>query len=208
MTHCWGKQRQCRIALLLISFSSLVLGGTACKRSQQFYGYDGAWWKNTPVDQRLGFVDGFLAYYTSDCRKEESLCKARKEFESAISTHYRQNPGEKSVLAGQVLIQIAKAKGAASFEKWEAPDLTKNAGEFNGHAWLKYSAKERMGFVEGYLNALMPQTSRSAKYPRSPEYYAKAITAFYRDSSSPPGAVDPADRQISEILWDLRSKGQ
>ena len=111
---------------------------------------------------------------------------------------------------GAVLIRAAKSAGATVFEGWEPPGAAEETGAFDGLAWAKYSTKERLGFVEGYLNALMPQSSRSSNYPRSSEYYAKAVTRFYSTPVTNPSQPDvreyPVKRQIGRVLWEMRNQ--
>jgi hypothetical protein len=212
MAHFAGKQRHYRPALLLIIIPLFVLGSISCKRANSFQGYDGTWWPNTPLDQRLGFVEGFLDCYTYGCRKESRLCAVRDDLEPAITLYYAKHREDESMLVGEVLVRVAKSSGAISIEGSESPKPAQETEAFDGLVWLKYSAKKRLGFVEGYLNALMPQTSRSAIFPKSPEYYSDAVTRFYAVTStnkSQTGTRDnPVKQPIAEVLWGMRNQGK
>jgi hypothetical protein len=213
MAFCEREYYRHRFAVLfVIIFSVFVLGSIGCKRTRSFQGYDGTWWEYVPLEQRLGFIDGFVDFYTFGCRKEGSLCQERNKFADAITSYYANHLEDESMTVGAVLIRVAKASGATSFEGWNPPASEEETGAFDGRAWAKYSTKERLGFVEGYLNALMPQSSRAANYPRSSEYYAKAVTRFYSmpviNASQPDVREYPLNRQIGKILWDMRSQRQ
>ena len=211
MAHSAGKYRQHRIALLLILVSLLALGGVCCKRSKSFQGYDGTWWIDTPMDQRLGFIDGFVDCRTYGCQKESRLCTVQNELEAAISSYYEKNRGTRSTLVGDVLLRVAESAETSALDESESQTSGPATKAFDGRAWSKYSPKTRLGFVEGYLNALMPRTSRSAAFPKNPEYYAEAVTAFYRAHStnqSPTGThEDPLKQQIAKVLWSMRNQG-
>ena len=209
MTHKARKHLRHRILLLLIFIPLLFPGSICCKRSKSFEGYNGSWWANTPPDQRLGFIDGFVDYYTYGCRKESKLCSIRNELGPAISLYYKNNRNDETLLVGEVLVQAARTRGAISSDGWKFPKLDKG-GAFDGLIWLRYSPKMRLGYVEGYLNALMPQTSRAVAFPNNPAYYANAITRFYRTASGNQPQADavenPLGKQIAQVLWDLRNQ--
>ena len=212
MAQCRRKDLRHPLVLFVAFILLVIAGSISCRRSHSFQGYDGTWWGYVPLDQRLGFIDGFVDYYSFGCRKESNLCKERNKFETAISAYYAKHPEDESMKVGGVLIRAAKSAGFTSFDGWEPPDSSAETGAFDGLAWAKYSTKERLGFVEGYLNALMPQSSRSSNYPRSSEYYAKAVTRFYSTPSTNPSQPDvreyPVKRQIGRVLWDMRSKAR
>ena len=212
MAHTAGKHWQHRIALLLILVSLFALGSISCKRSRSFQGYNGTWWKNTPLDQRLGFIDGFVDCRTYGCQKEGSLCTIQNELEAAISSFYAKNRSEKSMLVGEVLLRVAKSANTSAIEESTSPKPAQETEAFDGQVWLKYSAKKRLGFVEGYLNALMPQTSRSSAFPKNPEYYSDAITRFYSASSANQSAKGTREeilkQLIGKVLWSMRNQGR
>jgi len=210
MAHCGRSYRRHRLTLFAIVSIVFVFGGISCKRTQPFQGYDGTWWEYVPLDQRLGFVDGFVDFYTFGCRKEANLCKERNRLQMAISSYYASHPEDASMTVGIVLAREAKSAGATVFEGWDPPVAAEETGAFDGQVWARYSTKERLGFVEGYLNALMPQSSRTANYPRSSEYYAKAVTRFYSTPITNPSQPDlreyPLKRQIGKVLWEMRTQ--
>ncbi len=188
----------------------LALGSPGCNRSRPFEGYNGNWWKYTPQDQKLGFIEGFVAFNSDGCRKELRLCADKNELEPAVSSYYEKQVDEESTLVVEVIRRAAKAAGMLASPESEIATTDQSTGSFDGQAWLKYSAKKRLGFVEGYLNALMPQTSQAVKFPKGPEYYANALTGFY---TVPPAGNAPddtrqniLDRKIGEVLWSMRNQ--
>ena len=181
----------------------LIIGNIHCRRPR-FQAYDGTWWVNTPLDQRLGFIDGFVDCYTYGSRKEEKLQKPRNWYQAAVSAYYEKNGGE--MLVGQALIRVAETLEASSLAGQGSPNEARPNGAFDGTVWLKYSEKERIGFVEGYLNALMPQTSRLTSFPKNPQYYADAISKRYETSRV--DRDDSVKQRIGEILWGMRNRGQ
>jgi hypothetical protein len=180
-----------RISVFLILSILIITGSFACRRHKEFQGYDGTWWNVTPLDQQLGFIEGFLECYTYGLREGEKLRRPRSWYQTAISSYYREY-GDSSMTVGRVLIQAAEK---SPFTKSEFSNQA-----IKREAWLTYSEKKRLGFVEGYLNALMPRDSRAAVFRKNPEHYAKAIT---RQCSDPTGS----QKTIAEILWDMRNKG-
>jgi hypothetical protein len=84
------KVWQYRISLFLIFAIFPILGNVACKRTQRFQAYDGTWWMSTPLDQRLGFVDGFVDCYTYG----QQSTKPRNWCQAAISAYYEKHSGE------------------------------------------------------------------------------------------------------------------
>ena len=203
---------QYRITLFLILAIFFISGSIACNRPKRFQGYDGIWWMNTPVDQRLGFIDGFVDCYTYGFREGKKLWKPRTWYQAAISAYYEKHSGDDSMRVGQVLIRVAESTEAASPAGWESLNIVKQNGAFDGLVWLNYSKKERTGFVEGFLNAMMPQTSRSVSFPNNPEYYADAITKRYSVSTTDQLQAnipnDSLKQRIVEVLWGLRNRGQ
>jgi hypothetical protein len=203
------KPRLHRMHLLLIFVPLFVLGSICCKRPTSPQGYDGSWWMITPLDQRLGFIDGFVDCYTYGCREESKLCAARNELETAVSSYYATHHADESMLVGEVLIRVAKSEGASSVEGRDSSEMDQNTGA-DGLLWLKYSPKKRLGFVEGCLNALMPQTSRSVFFPKNPGYYSDAVTRFYTaystNQSQTDTREDPLTVPISKVLWGLRNQ--
>jgi hypothetical protein len=206
------KYWQYQIPLFLILAIFSISGSIACKRPQRFQAYDGIWWINTPVGQRLGFIDGFVDCYTYGFREGEKLWKPRTWYQAAISAYYEKHSGDDSMRVGQVLIRVAESTDASSLAGGESLNIAKQNGAFDGLVWLNYSQKERIGFVEGYLNAMMPQMSRSVSFPKSPEYYADAITKRYSVSTiDQPRTNIPNDsvkQKIAEVLWGMRNRGQ
>lgn len=180
----------------------LIMNSIACKRNQPFRGYDGKWWEKTPADQQLGFVDGYLDHLTADLRRGSGWPKPHSWYQSAISQHYSRLGSDTSELVGQVLSRLTEAKLSS---------LPANAGRsgepgpLDGRAWNTYSEKRRMGFVEGYLNALMPRTSRARVFPRSPEQYANAVTRWYAAYNLDEATDDRTKKRIGEVLWNLRN---
>lgn len=189
-------------ALILILMISLLTANAACTRRSRPFAYNGVWWVNTPLEQRLGFIDGFLDCHNYALQEPEKLTDSRSSYETAVSKYYDEHRGDRSMLAGRVLVRVADnlSKGGKPGEVYD------------GRIWLKYSEKERMGFVEGYLNALMPTSSRSVRFPKSPEYYANRITRWYSiaspDTSQSGNLDDPLKQKISKILWGMRNSGQ
>jgi hypothetical protein len=212
MAYNAGKHWQNRMSLLLIPIFLFVMGSSCRIRSKSFQGYDGTWWKNTPLDQRMGFVDGFVDCHTYGCSKDSKLCKIQNDLEPAISSYYAKHYFEKSTLVGEVLIRVAETMGNPSMEGPASPALPQRTGALDGLTWIKYTPKKRLGFVEGYLNALMPQTSRSAIFPKNPQYYTDATTRFYGVSSLGPSQTgtrdDPLKQQIGKVLWSMRNQGR
>lgn len=180
-----------RTSSLFVFAIFLIFSNFACKRHKEFQGYDGTWWRVTPLDQKLGFIEGFVECYTYGLREGEKLQRPPSWYQTAISSYYREY-GDGSMTVGRALIQAAEK---SPFTKSEFSNRA-----INREAWMTYSAKKRLGFVEGYLNALMPQDSRAANFPRNPEHYAKAITGQCSDTTG-------SQKTIAEILWDMRSKG-
>jgi hypothetical protein len=203
MTHCEEARRRYLVFSILVFAISFTVGDIGCRRSHRFQGYNGKWWKNTPQDQLLGFIDGYVDGYTANPDKAETLQRPRSWYLASISDYYDQHSEDASMLVGQVLVRVAdSAKTPAGGEN----------RRIDGFVWQKYSNKERLGFVEGFLNALMPQTSRSVIFPRSSEYYANAITNFYRtghmDQNFQNARNEILEKRIGEILWNMRNKGQ
>jgi hypothetical protein len=205
MAKCEENYRRYRSALFFIFLIFLIIGNMNCRRPR-FQAYDGTWWVNIPLDQRLGFIDGFVDCYTYGSRKEEKLQKPRNWYQAAVSAYYEKNGDDREMLVGQVLIRVAETSEAPSPVGQDSPKEARPNGVFDGTVWLKYSEKERIGFVEGNLNALMPQTSRLASFPENPQYYADAISKRYETSRVDQG--DSVKQRIGEILWVLRNRGQ
>ncbi len=199
MANCEENYARYRITLFCVFMMFLITGSIHCSRPR-FQRYDGTWWANTPSGQRLGFIDGFVDCYTYALRKEERLQKPRNWYHSAISDYYKNNGGDKEMLVGQVLIRVAETSETSSLAGRESPNEAKPDRVFDGTVWLNYSEKERIGFVEGYLNALMPQTSRSVSFPKNPEYYADSISKRYTTQA------DSLKQRISEVLWGMRNR--
>jgi hypothetical protein len=200
--------RHHRATAFLILSILLIIGNFACKRRKEFHGYDGTWWTVTPPDQKSGFIEGFIDCYTYSLHEGDKLQRPSSWYQKAISAYYREY-GERSMTVGRVLIQVAET---ASPGGSESSDQARPGSGINREVWLAYSEKKRIGFVEGFLNALMPQDSRAASFPKNPEYYAKAIT---RQCSDPIGGQPQTGAQgafvrqktIGELLWDMRNRG-
>jgi hypothetical protein len=202
------KVWQYKMPLFLIFAIFFILGSIACTRTQRFHAYDGTWWMNTPLNQRLGFIDGFVDCYTYG----KQSTKPRNWYQAAISSYYEKHSGDESMLVGQVLIRIAESTKDFSLPGRNSANVVKLNGTFDGRVWLIYSQKERMGFIEGCLNALMPRTSRSVIFPKSPEYYTDVVTRFYSVSAASQSQTDasehPINRRIVDVLWGMRNQGR
>ncbi len=212
MTYSEEKYWQHPIALFLLLAIILVSGNTACKRAQRFEGYEGSWWRDTPLDQQFGFIDGFVDSYTYGLREREQLVKPRIWLQKAISEYYERHGEDESMLVGQVLIRVAESPEASSATGEESSSAAQQNKVFDGRVWLNYSNKERLGFVEGCLNALMPQSSRAVSFPRNPQYYVDEITRRFSVSEIDPlSASVPNDvrtRRIADILWEMRNRSK
>lgn len=182
----WGP------ALILL----IAAGIAGCKRNTAHH-YDGIWWEKTPPDQRLGFIEGFVDCYTYGCSKEVALCSKRKDLEKAVSSYYQKFGGDESKLVGEVLVEISNS------EKKTPVESAVKAEILDGLAWSQYSDKKRMGFVEGFLNALMPEGSRAVRFPGGPEHYSQAVTRFYNAPPDTAGET-PLNKRIGDVLWSLR----
>ena len=208
---CLGIRRwKHRRIIFLIFVALFVIGSMCCSRSKSFKRYDGTWWANTPLDQKLGFIDGFVDGYTYGCREAKQLCTARNELETAISSYYTKHGEDDSMLVGDVLLRTAGSSGAFANNEETPQKSVQENDAFDGFVWLKYSPKKRLGFVEGYLNALMPQTSRSVFFPKNPEHYSSAVTGFYSVPSAKQSQTgtneDPLKRPIAKVLWGMKNQ--
>jgi hypothetical protein len=184
------------ITSFLICVMLLIIAGSACHRPPQRY--DGSWWVLTPQDQQLGFIDGYVDCYTYGSSINEKLWRPRSWYQTAISTYYKTHGADESMLVGKVLVRVAETAESSSPVRPEKNKI------FDGIAWLSYSNKERLGFVEGYLNAVMPQGSRSVTFPRGPEYYVDAISKSYGTQNNS-ASGDAKVRRIAEVLWSMRN---
>ncbi len=206
------KPQKCHLsALSLICAMLLICSCLSCSRTQGFRGYDGSWWMNTPLDQRLGFIDGYVNGYYYGPGEGKALNRRRSGLQAAISAYYQTHRGDMEMLVGQVLRRVTKEVEASSPDISASPIEAKQGGEFDGLVWWHYSEKERIGFVEGFLNALMPQTSRRVSFPKSPEYYADEISSWYGfdrfDNNHGKIPDEMLKHKVGQILWAMRNTG-
>ena len=167
---------------------------------------------HTPPDQQLGFIDGYVDGYYYKPGEEEALKKRRSGLQAAVSEYYRTHRADKEMPVGQVLRKVVDPLEVSSSAVSASPGDAQRGGGFNGLVWLHYSEKERIGFVEGFLNALMPPTSQKVNFPKGPEYYVREISSLYGIDRSNPGRNKISDeilkRKIGQVLWALRNTGK
>lgn len=167
---------------------------------------------NTPSDQQLGFIDGYVDGYYYEPGEEEALKKGRTRLQAAISDYYQAHSADKKMLVGQVLRRVVEPFDISSSAGSASPGDVQRGVGFNGLVWLHYSEKERMGFVEGFLNALMPPTSQKVNFPKGPEYYVREISSWYGIERSNTGQIKISDEilkhKIGQVLWALRNTGK
>lgn len=166
---------------------------------------------NTPLNQRMGFIDGYVDGYYYGLGEGEELNRRRSGLQAAITAYYQTHSADKEMPVGQVLRRVTKKVEASSPAISASPIEAKQSGEFDGLVWRHYSEKERIGFVEGFLNALMPQTSRKVIFPKSPEYYSDEISSWYGFDrfNNHHGKIpdEMLKHRIGQILWAMRNTG-
>lgn len=206
------KLQKCSLSVLFLLYAMLVFCCASCSRPQGFQGYDGSWWLNAPPDQQLGFIDGYVDCYYFRPGEEEALKRRRSQLQSAISEYYKVHRADKEMLVGKVLRRVVEAGEASSSAVSASPIKAKQGGGLNGVVWLHYSEKERIGFVEGFLNALMPATSRRVSFPKGPEYYVNEISSWYGmdrfDHNHSKSSDEKLKHRIGQVLWAMRNTGK
>ena len=167
---------------------------------------------NTPPDQQLGFIDGYVDGYYYEPGEEGALKKRRTRLQAAISEYYQTHSADQEMLVGQMLRRVVEPFKVSAGASSASPGDAQRGGDFDGLVWLHYSEKERIGFVEGFLNALMPPTSRRVNFPKSAGYYAAEISKWYGIDRTDPNGGKISDEllkhKIGQVLWAMRNMGK
>lgn len=193
-----------RASLVLVS-TLIIMGASGRGGSgESKESYDGRWWSSADPREQYGFIGG-----SGDCNSFELHGKVRysksvKEEQDLVTRFYTEDLSRANIGVFDILrrfdnqpSQINRTGG----EAWNEPH-----GYYDGQYWREADAKERQGFVEGYLWCYRQKAHNPrGTFSKSTSEYVALISAWYKLNEET-GDVDPArvDTKIADVLFKFR----
>jgi len=158
--------------------------------------YDGSWWLETSKEERVAFIEGYLACYISKIDRVRFQDTSFVDFESKVTKYITQH---KSV-AKKDLNDILMMYSIKQNIKYRL--ISKDYDEdYDGGFWLGNPDIVRKGFIEGYI-VCAKRYLKNVKLTQTPDYYVKRISTIYDVEHSV--KIELTYTKVSEILLNIK----
>jgi len=170
----------------------------------------GNWWGEATIDERNGYLAGYLACALYDARKVGLNEDRWQVLEKMISQKYSTGAEPRSMPVGALALRLSamprpREWGGEQESGGAAEIHAEKYGFFDGEFWRQSSKDVRQGFVEGYVDCCGDESIAGARFSGTAQEHVSAISAWYGVSED--GDSMDANRSETKIPDVLRRVG-
>lgn len=169
--------------------------------------YDGAWWNSVSVEQRTGFLAGYIDCAVYDAGEKRYEAVSWNIAEKAVTTGYGADASELKTPVSSMLVRFIETQKPGTIQPGGEVYPGKH-GIFNGEYWRQSLPAHRLGFIEGYLERHVKIANSKASYSRPAAWYVNQISNWYGIKTGDPGEIDTkrSPAKIADVLYLFRVK--
>lgn len=164
--------------------------------------FDGSWWAAADSEEQQGFIVGFLDCYYDTVKRRVTSEAFTEEYQKAVSEFYVAHPNQNSTTVPETMVRLVQTlkssrKALPGGEVWN-----ESHGYFDGGYWNQSTDKERLGFLEGYIQCYKNYMRRPrVRFSRSVEEYSGLLTKYFGDPK-----VNHEKEKIAHVLHRLAAR--
>lgn len=170
--------------------------------------YDGHWWLSASTDEQTGFLNGYFDCYKYDYRGPADFTNNPPDTARAMVTRfYERSSGRLGLLVPDVFYRFRDRPGETVTSGGGVP-VKGPHGYFDGDYWRILSAKEQIGYAEGYLwcwkNCLH---DKGATFSKAAKTYVSLIGKWYGfNPDTGDISLDHEYDKIADVLYKFRDR--
>ncbi|MGH9682449.1 MAG: hypothetical protein ACRD4S_02410 [Candidatus Acidiferrales bacterium] len=140
--------------------------------------FDGNWWLSASQRERLGYMEGDNDCSVFEFQGPEVGWDDFTTYQAFVTSYYAEDASHRGKSAFDVL-RLADKQIGATTNRADLP--TEPHGDYDGLFWRESFDRERLGFIEGYLQCYAHKPApRRSTFSRSYQAYVTMLNAWYR----------------------------
>lgn len=162
--------------------------------------FDGNWWLAASQRERLGYMEGDNDCSVFELQGREVGWDDFTTYQAFVTNYYAADASRRGKPVFDVL-RLADMQGNAKTDRADLPD--EPHGDYDGLFWRESFDRERLGFIEGYLQcyAHKPDPHRAA-FSQSYQAYVTMLDTWYHLTDMERD-VDPKieNAKVADVLF-------
>jgi hypothetical protein len=206
------KNRKIIPRFWLLSICSCLMLGFSVQASEDSSAYDRKWWFSVSKNQRLEFLEGYMACYISDTDGKIKFTESSYAYEPRVTNYLQSDSDEQTKSIEEIFWKMAQPPYARPRRRLAGPaeEWKGKYGYLDGDYWRQQREPDRIGFIQGFLYCYSKHAKlKRGSFSRPASWYVEAISKWYGVKSDDPAEIDLAriNTKIPEVLFRFRDAG-